>query len=318
MKCKSVYIDPKTHQQFNCGKCPACRANSASTWKLRCLYELDDWSSAIFVTLTYSEDWLISHNMSAQGYATLRKKEIQDFTHRLREDIRYNEPDRILPKYFFVGEYSPKPKERPHYHGIIFGMDKYNDRDRQYIIDNWCPPNALRCEPWQFDMNRGIKDGIATVTPESIGYVTDYANKNLFGVYAKEEYQDKGREKPFKLNSQGLGLNFALKNKERLIRNGFTYLPTGKKIGLPRYYRDKLGVEIDFKQRGDLKERLLEENRELVQLFEKETNLRPSHSNLDFYTRRFEQWYENYRWCLSSQVYEDFVNREKLIHKERV
>lgn len=314
MKCKSVYIDPKTGAQFNCGKCPACRGNYASQWRLRCLYELKDWDRAVFVTLTYSDEWLYTHNMSKQGFPTLRKKDMQDFVKRLREDIRYHEKDRPI-KYYICGEYSPKL--RPHYHGILFGLDRYSERDRQYIIDNWCPPNALRCEPWQFDLNRGEKDGIQDVTPQSIGYCTDYANKNLFGSYAKAEYQDKGREKPFKINSQGLGLSFALENAERLKANGFTYLENGHKIGLPKYFRDKLDININPEVKTSSKARYERDNAYLRGLFEKESRLSVKDTNLDWYTHRFNKWYESYRWTLASQVFEEFQARQKLIHKEK-
>lgn len=313
MRCKSVYIDPKTKAQYNCGKCPACRANTASQWKLRCLYELDNWSSAVFVTLTYSDEWLLSHNMSAQGFPTLRKKDVQGFIKRLKADMKYNEPERPLPSYYFCGEYSPK--ERPHYHGIIYGLDRYSERDRQYIIDNWCPPNALRCEPWQFDIHRKEKDGIQDVTPQDIGYCTDYANKKLFGTYAKAEYHDKGRETPFKLNSQGLGLDFAIKNAERLREHGYTTI-NGKRIGIPRYFRDKLDIDIIPRTKANQVSIAQKDNEYLRSLFEKETGCTIS-QGLTWYTHRFEKWYEEYRWCLSNQVFEEYLLRNKLIHKEK-
>ena len=314
MKCTHVYIDPKTKAQYNCGKCPACRANYASQWKLRCLYELDDWDKAIFVTLTYSDEWLLTHNMSKQGFATLRKKDVQDFIKRIRADIDYSEKGREI-KYYFCGEYSPK--WRPHYHGIIFGLDRYDEKDRKYIVDNWCPPNALRCEPWQFDLKRGDKDGIQDVTPESIGYCTDYANKNLFGQYAKVEYQDKGREKPFKINSQGLGLNFAMKNADRLREHGYTCVTNGKKIGIPRYFREKLDIDIKTDVKSSKKGQILRDNAYLREQFEKDTGLSVKDTNLTWYEHSFQNWYDNYRWCYANTIFEQYQLRQKLIHKEK-
>lgn len=269
MKCLFPYYDKVRNQYFNCGKCVHCRGNKASQWKLRCIYELDDWDSAIFLTLTYQDKWLFEKCWSDKDYPTLRKKEAQGFVKRMREDYRYNYPGKRIPKIFLCGEYSPAPKNRPHYHAIVFGLDRYNKDDRQLIIDNWCPPNAQRCEPWQFDLHRGKKDGIQAVTMANIGYTTDYASKQLYGDYAKAEFDDKGRERPFHLNSQGLGLSFALKNKERLIENCYSMID-GKKIGLPKYLRDKLGAEIKpvEKDSAIVKERFIRDNKYLVSLFE--------------------------------------------------
>lgn len=168
-------------QYYNCGQCVNCRANKASQWKLRCLYELAKHDAAIFITFTYSDDWLFSHNPNR----SLIKKDIQDFNKRIRADIAYHKLD-INYRYYIAGEYSDAPKERPHYHGILFGLDRYNAAHRQLIIDNWCPPNAQRCEPWQFeDLSRGSKCGLQDVTPEDIGYTVAYVSKKLTGNYAK-------------------------------------------------------------------------------------------------------------------------------------
>lgn len=74
MKCLHPWHDEKRQVWFNCGKCVNCRANKGSQWKLRCIYELDAWDSAIFVTLTYNDEWLLSHNISPQGFPTLKKE----------------------------------------------------------------------------------------------------------------------------------------------------------------------------------------------------------------------------------------------------
>lgn len=324
MKCLHPYLDKKTGNQYNCGKCVHCRANKGSQWKLRCIYELDDWNSAIFLTLTYSDQWLHDSGQ-VSGNCTLKKKDAVDFIKRLRSSLKYDFPDRDF-NYFLCGEYSPKKPsrnvsvmcpmgERPHYHAIIFGLNRYSDYDRKLIIDSWCPPNAQRCEPWQFDRARGKKDGIQEVTFETIGYVTDYASKKLYGDYAKAEYDDRGREKPFHINGQGLGLNFALKNAERLKVSNFSYI-NGQKIGLPKYLRDKLesGITIKKESVQEKMKRIKAENQYLSELFEKQTGLSPS--NLELYTRRFEQWYDEHRFEYSNQIFAQFQARAKMYGKE--
>lgn len=321
MKCLHPWHDEKRQVWFNCGKCVNCRANKGSQWKLRCIYELDAWDSAIFVTLTYNDDWLLTHNISPQGFPTLKKRDAQLFVKRLKADISYNEPSRPLPKIFLCGEYSPKPKERPHYHAIIFGMDRFSERDRQYIIDNWCPPNAQRCDVWQFDRTRGKKDGIQEVSMADIGYVTDYASKKLFGDYAQKEYAERGREPPFHINSQGLGLAFALAHADRLRANNYSYI-NGQKIGLPKYLRDKLESEIVIRESSPelLKLKFQEENTYLQNLFEKETGFTfpKSESGLDWYLRQFQNWYDNHRFEYANQIFENFQKRYKIIHNKEL
>lgn len=78
------------------------------------------------------------------------------------------------------------------------------------------------------------------VTPDDIQYVTGYVQKKLTGTMADEVYQ--GKQPPFSLCSQGLGLEFALKNKERLMNNGYTYFK-GHKIGIPRYFCEKFDIK---------------------------------------------------------------------------
>lgn len=309
MKClKTIKVNG---QYYNCGQCVNCRANKASQWKLRCLYELAKHDTAIFITFTYSDEWLHTHNPNC----SLIKKDIQDFNKRIRADIAYQNLN-INYRFYIAGEYSDPPKERPHYHGILFGLDRYNPEHRKLIVDNWCPPNAQRCEPWQFeDLSRGKKCGLQDVTPEDIGYTVAYVSKKLTGNYAKSEYEDKGREPPFHLVSQGLGLDFALENKERLVRNGYTMI-NGSKIGIPRYFREKLGIEITNWSIGDRKEKVKLDMDYLREEFEKEfpdVRITSSPSSLTYYERMFDFWYEKHSWNLANKVFEDYQRRNALL-----
>lgn len=296
---------------YNCGNCVHCRANRASQWKLRCLYELDNYDTAIFITLTYSEEWLLSHNPTR----SLIKKDIQDFNKRLRADIKYQGLN-IPYRFYIAGEYSDPPKERPHYHGILFGLDRYNEQHRKLIVDNWCPPNALRCEPWQLnDLSRGKKCGLQDVTPADIGYVVSYVSKKLTGNYADSEYKDKGREPPFHVVSQGLGLDFALKNKDRLIQNGYTMI-NGSRIGIPKYLREKLGISIENWSPEMKKDKMILDNDYLRSEFEKafpKVRITSSPSSLSYYERMFNFWYETHSWNLANKCFEDYQRRNLLM-----
>lgn len=298
MKCTNV-LTLQNGMQVNCGSCLACRVNYTSQWKLRLMYELTQWDSACFLTLTYSDDWLRVHNHPNE----LNKKDVSDFIKRLR----YYAGKPL--KHYTVGEYGSSTK-RAHYHSIVFGLSPYDEKDRNAVSAAWLP----RCEKWQFDRWRGEKSGIAEVTPDSIAYVTGYVQKKLSGPLARAEYD--GRQFPFSQCSKGLGLQFALENSDRLIDNGFTYIQ-GKRIGLPRYYREKLGITITDKTETlhhvDVLRKEVEYLRKEFDDYMKKFGLDDySDKNLDRVSREFEQWYETRQFDITESIYKDFMQRSKL------
>ena len=296
----------------------ACRINYTTSWKLRLLYELSSWEDAMFITLTYDEDHVPAD-------FSLQKKDPVGFFKRLRSYLAYNS-DRVI-KYYCCGEYGSrkdptrpdKKHGRPHYHAIIFGMNPFDENDRKLVVEAW----QHRCEDWQFDRNRGKpneygigeKSAIQNVTPMDIEYVTGYVQKKLSGSMAAENYGSD--TPPFAIMSKGLGLEFALQNAHRLRTNGFTYL-SGHKISLPRYYRDKLEIEVDYENIPKPSKEVVQERFDYVnRLFEEDmhsrgVNITPTANNLNNISRLFERWYDNHRWQLADRVFRDFEQRQKM------
>lgn len=205
---------------FPCGHCLDCRIGKAREWSARLLHELSYWQKAVFVTLTYEDDFL-----PAKG--SLRKKDLQNFFKRLR---KYSN---TKIKYYACGEYGSKTN-RPHYHAIIFGLGQSKE-DKAFIKDCW------RYCQWS---NFSDKKAFGTVTYDSCRYVSDYIFKKYNGEKALEEYTSKDLEIPFKICSQGLGLRYLEDNRDNLIFNhGFTL--RGVRMALPRYYVDKLGIKLE-------------------------------------------------------------------------
>lgn len=304
-------ITLSTGVTVNCGHCMACRINYTTAWKLRLLYELSNWDKAMFVTLTYDEEHVPAD-------FSLHKKDPVGFFKRLRSYLDYSNDNRTI-KYYCCGEYGEKKdilrpdKEhgRPHYHAIIFGLCPYDENDRKLVIEAW----QHRCEDWQFDRNRGKKSAIQNVTPEDIEYVTGYVQKKLSGDLGHVHY---GEDiSPFAIMSKGLGLEFALQNANRLRANGFTYI-SGHKISLPRYYREKLEIEVDYANLPPPnKDKVLANQAYLEQLFEEDMRRRgvdvtPTISNLDNISKLYERWYDSYRWQLADRVFKDFEQRQKM------
>lgn len=193
-----------------CGRCLCCRAAKSKEWTLRLLHEQQFWDREGFLTLTYDDDHI------PEG-GKLVKRDLVLFFKRLRRLI---EPRRI--RYFACGEYGTQTM-RPHYHAIVFGIDP---RDLQYIINAWGLGDRISMDP---------------VFPGAIAYVCGYVRKKIATQYSI--YRKLDLPFPFQLQSQGLGLRWALANRSLMESSGIIY--QGKSFGLPRYYINKLDLSCD-------------------------------------------------------------------------
>lgn len=143
---------------------------------------------------------------------TLVKKDMQDFMKRLRKHHK----EKLV--YYLAGEYGTDTK-RPHYHIILFNAN----------MDT---------------VNRAWKLGhihFGNVSEASIGYCLKYINKT--GNAPSHGRDD--RQPEFQLMSKGIGKNYLKKqmtrwHKKDLINRYYIPLKDGKKIAMPRYYKDKL------------------------------------------------------------------------------
>lgn len=193
-----------------------CRIARSREWSTRIMHEFDSWDSTCFITLTYKDEYLPPNG-------TLRKVALQQFFKRLR---RYQEPEKI--RYYACGEYGAE-RGRPHYHAIIFGL----------------PPTklteALISKAWPYG-----RIDVGTCTYDSARYTADYIFKKYDKKLAEEVYLSQGKEIPFQLVSQGLGLEYALKNADQIIDNlGITI--HGAPVGIPRYYVKKLEIPTELR-----------------------------------------------------------------------
>ena len=223
-------------REVPCGCCRNCRINETTDWSIRALFELHDYDTAAFVTLTYDDE-----HLPANG--SLNKQQLQDYFDTFQHKVEYQKGIKL--RFFAAGEYGDHT-HRCHYHAIMYGLnpdpfDKNNDR--KLIAESW-----KYCSPLMFEWNRHDynKNAINFVTRETIQYVAGYVQKKLKS-YRAEEYKALGIEAPFKIQSRGLGINYAKENADILRENGFTYY-NGKKVRIPRYFREKLQIEKDFEE----------------------------------------------------------------------
>lgn len=194
---------------FPCGKCLACREQSAKTWRLRCELEAMVEPNFAFVTLTYS-------NENLPFFGSLQPSHLSSYLKRLRKSLDY--PIR----FFACGEYGTKRK-RPHYHLIIFGL---KEADYHKCVENWHYADLSK-------YSRGVD--IQKGNYESLGYVAGYVGKKS----SVNDWYSELKEPPFHRCSLGLGL------KGYLLKFGAKFQPMildakNRSCYVGRYIRNKI------------------------------------------------------------------------------
>lgn len=205
---------------FPCGRCEACQMKRKLEWANRLLLESEAYPGCVIhVTLTYNDDCL-----PADG--NLSKKDFINFMKRLRINISRKIDKNLKIKYFCRGEYGPK-RLRPHFHVIIFGLDRSHE---QVIMDSW-DQGFIKLE---------------LIQKGTCNYVAGYTSKKL---EAKLPAHIETRE--YQSQSGGIGAKFAEALAKRLAEDKhykgkpITYIQKGKKkIGVGRYIRNAVGKNL--------------------------------------------------------------------------
>lgn len=223
----------------NCGTCDACLCSKytelASRLQFECLsYPMD--SKVVFFTLTYSDRYLPKDGVC--------REHITQFINKLHIYCHRHGLGNF--RQFIVSEYGTDPRytRRPHYHGLIFGLDfsKFQSIKTftRQLRKSWFP--GCRIE-WEFARsNHGVSR-----------YVTKYVIKGI-----REKFVPLGKNPNFvsmPSKSGGLGFN-SLKNPEILDKvlhskdgsievksinlYGTTQILGTQRIRIPRAIIDKL------------------------------------------------------------------------------
>lgn len=207
-----------------CGVCFGCRMLYARGWQMRCMHEAQLHLLNCVVTLTYRDERV-----------SLCKRDIQLFMKRVRKFI---EPERV--SYFISGEYGERTG-RPHYHGILFGMDFLDKRiwkQGQGGSQQWVSPKLD--ELWGLGYAT-----IGAVTPASAAYIAGYVAKKVKQRF--EEVDADGviteREAEFQLMSRrpAIGRRWIDKFVSDVYPDDFV-VKDGRETNVPRYYDGRLGV----------------------------------------------------------------------------
>lgn len=177
-------------------------------------------SSAFFITLTYDTRHV---PLSKNNFMTLDKGHIQAFMKRLRKAHSPEDTGNRSLKYYLAGEYGGDTM-RPHYHMILFNakIEKINDAWKMGHIH------------------------YGDVTGASIGYTLKYMCKpSKIPLHRNDD-----RLPEFSLMSKGLGEKYITPammkwHKADLTNRMYCNIEDGKKIAMPRYYKNKIYHETE-------------------------------------------------------------------------
>lgn len=244
--CQPLSFFPKREHRYNfetrfphglfipCGYCLNCRVDKRNQWSDRAKWEFSQKLTASFVTVTYSDPWLLSEcthidPISDKPVANLEYKHIQDFIARLRKYVKYHpEIQGVLANpdfsYIYVGEYGEKGAvfDRPHFHILFFGLD-------------FAFMKKIFAKEWKY----GFID-VLPLLNGGIEYVLKYMDKQLFGALAKEKYDNHLLNRPAMRSSISFGSTLYLSKKDEIIKNNMKYKSGRALRPVPAYYKKKL------------------------------------------------------------------------------
>ena len=188
--CRAPYYNKEQGCYCPCGQCEYCLGKRIQNWTVRMMHQYETSGRASFVTLTYRNEDLPQYN-------SLVKDDLQKYFKRVR--YHYEKP----VKYYACGEYGEETS-RPHYHCIIFGIDppEYNLLNERENL-------------WSF----GHTFVGSSVAAESCAYVAKYVTKMIRG----KGIDWSPRQKPFQLQSQGLGKDWCDTHADELKKNSTSH-----------------------------------------------------------------------------------------------
>lgn len=246
-----------------CGKCYDCLQRRISGWSYRLTNEGRNAHTAFFVTLTYNEKTI---PMTPKGFMTLDKTHLQNFFKRLRKYERKSGNKRPL-RYYACGEYGSK-KFRPHYHLILYNasalgieqcwglegrpigdihIDQVNGATIGYTLKYMCksPENVIPKhknddrKPIFALMSKGLgKDYLGTfekVFSKEITVTRTSKKTGKTSVYQRKVYKSV-------LSKKSAAHKW---HHTRLDERMHIPIEDGKRIAMPRYYKNKIYTDSE-------------------------------------------------------------------------
>lgn len=212
--------------QLPCSKCIECRLEYARSWAIRATHEAQMHSENSFITLTYSDEHLMSPFLIYEDW--------QKFMKKLRKTV----PQAV--GVMVVGEYGEKTK-RPHWHAILFN---YRPKDCVYLRDNELGDKIYTSKTldklWGKNDSEQKPNEIGDVTFKSAGYVARYSAKKLVhGLDSTHDFNP-----IFRCSSKhAIAKKWLEQYYLDVFSHGHVILGNGQSAPVPRYYEKWLKKE---------------------------------------------------------------------------
>ena len=213
---------------IGCGWCSECRKKIANDWRVRLLEEIKLNPRCTFVTLSYSPESISQleteiYTKKYRGIETDENGEIQldvnilaAYSIRMWSE-RWRKHHKKAPKHWLITELGHNGSERIHLHGLV-----WNATQRE-IEKTWKYGNVF-CGNW--------------VDNRTINYIIKYVTK-------LDELHKGFKQRIF--TSKKIGIGYTINNGFNKYKDEetITYYRNynGFKMGLPRYWKEKLWTE---------------------------------------------------------------------------
>lgn len=218
--------DPRTlYVPIACGKCIECMKRKARDWNVRLQEEIKPNRNGKFITLTFSNE-SIQELCKHEKLKNLKGYELDNQLATLATRLfleRWRKKFKKSLRHWLVTELGHNGTENIHLHGIVWTNETYATIGKIWNYGFIWPRPETTVQTY--------------VNSKTINYITKYVHK----IDEKHKLY-----KPVILTSPGMGANYikghnATTNKYTPQKTNETYrTPSGHKIALPIYWRNKL------------------------------------------------------------------------------
>lgn len=268
-------------QVIPCGKCIGCRLEYSKDWATKGIFEAEMHDQNWFLTITYddehlpeADDMIGEHGevICKNPNGTLRPADMVNFNKKIRDKYQRVHNIRGI-RVMYCGEYGEK-NQRPHYHGIYFGLPLYDMKFHEYNENH----EALYRIPELEELwGKGMVVA-AEVNWNTCAYVARYITKKV-GLPTQEAYYKRLGIEPefFRMSRRpGIGREYFEKHKKEIYASDNLVIKKygggTMKVKPPRYY-DKLYDIEDHKQMETIKKKRNENAERINHLRDSQTTL---------------------------------------------
>lgn len=246
-------VDVRTGQVLEqidipCGKCVGCRLDYSREWATRMVMESMLYEHSYFVTLTYSDEYLLSQPekyLNKDGAYTLVPQDLSLWLKRLRRKFEY-EKQHIGVRFYACGEYGEKTM-RPHFHCCLFNAPFYDLVEvAKTKIGHSLYESDFLSSTWECG-----HICLGKLTWQTAAYTARYTMKKAGGKDA-QFYEDLNLVPEFVRMSRrpGIGFDYFVANEKSFFENDKIVLPAISKDKpniqrIPSYILTKM-KDIDF------------------------------------------------------------------------